>query len=72
MYWCIYPWLLVWSDSECLKKSSAVVGCASAQPTALHPVAVASASSAYATSEKMFETLLDSKLQPAAQLEQSL
>lgn len=53
-------------------KSSAVVGCASAQPTALHPVAVASASSAYATSEKTFETLLDSKLQPAAQLEQSL
>lgn len=52
--------------------TAAAVGCASAQLTALHPVAAASASSACATSEKMSETLSDSKPQLAAQPEQSL
>lgn len=80
----IYPWLLVWSDSGYLRRSSAVViaaaaDCVSAPDSGpvsdlltAHHAAAASAPSAYATSEMTSGIWLDSRPQPAAQPELSL
>lgn len=80
----MYLWLLVWSDSGYLKRSSAVVtaaavGCVSALASGPVPVllavlhvAAASASSACAISETTSETWWDSKPLPVAQPEQTL